>query len=133
METVIKGLVIKSPHIDIILAGRKTWEIRGSNTRTRGWIALIKSGSLTVIGFCCLVDSLGPLSLEDMLANVDKHLIPAASLRAKMPYRRTHAWVLFNPYKLETPIPYHHPPGAVIWVNLPATQALKSALRLVQA
>ena len=42
---VTKGLMIKSPWIDKILAGEKTWEIRGYTTETRGTIALIKSGS----------------------------------------------------------------------------------------
>lgn len=38
----IRGLILKSPWIDLILDGRKTWEIRGSNTLVRGHIALIK-------------------------------------------------------------------------------------------
>jgi hypothetical protein len=41
----MKGLIVKSPWIELILEGKKTWEIRGSNTKIRGPIALIKSGS----------------------------------------------------------------------------------------
>ena len=45
----MKGLISKSPHVENILSGKKTWEIRGSNTRIRGEIALIKSGSGTIV------------------------------------------------------------------------------------
>lgn len=41
----MKEPLIKSPWIDYIFDGRKTWEIRGSNTKIRGSVALIKSGS----------------------------------------------------------------------------------------
>jgi hypothetical protein len=37
----LSGLLIRSPHIDWILAGNKTWEIRGSSTVKRGRVALI--------------------------------------------------------------------------------------------
>lgn len=46
------GLIIKSPWIDLILQGRKTWEIRGSHTHTRGLVALIKSRSGSIVGTC---------------------------------------------------------------------------------
>ena len=32
----MKALVIKQPWVDYILNGKKTWEIRGSNTKIRG-------------------------------------------------------------------------------------------------
>jgi hypothetical protein len=41
----LSGLLIRSPYVDWILAGSKTWEIRGSSTAKRGRIALIQSGS----------------------------------------------------------------------------------------
>src|SRR5271169_2519874 len=40
----LSGLLIRSPYIDWILVGAKTWEIRGSSTAKRGRIALIQSG-----------------------------------------------------------------------------------------
>jgi hypothetical protein len=60
----LSGLLIRSPYIDWILAGSKTWEIRGSSTAKRGRIALIQSGSGTVIGVADLVDAVGPLTLR---------------------------------------------------------------------
>jgi hypothetical protein len=47
-----RGLIIGSPYIDWILAGKKTWEIRGSYTHVQGKIALIRSGSGLVVGTC---------------------------------------------------------------------------------
>ena len=52
----MKALLIKTPWIDKILDGKKTWEIRGSATKIRGRIALVQSGSGTVVGICELVD-----------------------------------------------------------------------------
>ena len=33
-------------------------------------------------------------------------------------YRQTYAWVMAKPRYLKRPVPYQHPPGAVIWVRL---------------
>ncbi|WP_281975144.1 hypothetical protein [Halobacillus litoralis] len=41
----MNGLLVQAPWIDLLLAGSKIWEIRGSNTKKRGRIGLIKSGS----------------------------------------------------------------------------------------
>ena len=38
-----KALVVKKKWLDLILAGRKTWEIRGSSTSKRGWIHFAES------------------------------------------------------------------------------------------
>jgi hypothetical protein len=44
------GLLVKQPWIDLILRGVKTWELRGSRTKASGRIALIQSGTGTVVG-----------------------------------------------------------------------------------
>ena len=49
-------------HIDRILEGTKTWEIRGSKTLVRETIGLIASGSGTVVGVCDVVGSVPPPS-----------------------------------------------------------------------
>jgi hypothetical protein len=66
----MKGLLIKPPWTDMILAGQKTWELRGSGTVHRGEVALIQSGSGTVVGLTTLVDVLGPLSHAELLRSV---------------------------------------------------------------
>ena len=40
-----KGLIIKSPWIEKIFEGKKTWEIRNKDVNYRGKIYLIKSGT----------------------------------------------------------------------------------------
>lgn len=113
-ECKVKGLIIKQPWIDYILNADKIWEIRGVNTKTRGKIELIQSGSGLVVGCCEIVDCI-ELSLQDFKNNVDKHQIKNTN---QLPYKRTYAWVLTNAKKYERPKKYKHPQGAIIWVNL---------------
>lgn len=115
-SSIIKGLIVKDPWIDKMLKGEKTWEIRGSNTSIRGRIALIKSGTGKIFGSIELIDSVR-LSIDDFLDSTDKHCISVDDF-SKMPYPKTHAWVVSNPVIFTKPIPYNHPQGAVIWVNL---------------
>ncbi len=110
----VKGLVIKSPYIDLILSGKKTWEIRGSNTNIRGKIALIKSGSGLVYGEVELVDA-----KEITLEEYNKHCLELFGKKiSKLPYKRTYAWSVKNPVIYDEPKKYKHPVGAIIWVNL---------------
>lgn len=109
-----RGLLIKKEPVDRILAGTKTWEIRGKATAKRGPVALIESGSGKVVGVCEVVDVIGPLSLAELRRNTRKAGFRADSLD----YKRTYAWVLRRARRLRKPIPYRHPPGAVIWVKL---------------
>lgn len=112
----MKGLIIKDPWIELIFEGLKTWEIRGSNSKIRGTIALIKSGTGMIYGTVEIVDSI-LLTSEQYYQAFEKHRIPDTDEKP-LPYKKVHAWVLINPVKFEKPIPYVHPQGAVIWVNL---------------
>lgn len=113
----MKGLIIKSPWIEKILSGEKTWEIRGSKTNIRGTVALIKSGTGMIYG---TIDVLGSkeISLDKYRKTEDFHRIPQ-NMFPGLPYSKTHAWILSNPLVFYKPKPYIHPQGAVIWVNLP--------------
>lgn len=113
----MKGLIIKSPWIEKILAGEKTWEIRGSNTKIRGTIALIKSGTGMIYGSVELVETL-PVDINQYDHNRDKHRVDVEGFWGFVHYNQPWAWVMENPIKYDTPIPYKHPQGAVIWVNL---------------
>jgi len=55
----MRALLIRTPHIDKILDGKKTWEIRGGRTTVRETVGLIRIGSGTVIGVCDVVDCQG--------------------------------------------------------------------------
>ena len=113
----MKGLIIKKVHLDNIISGEKTWEIRSSNTKIRGKIALIESGSGTVVGTAYVSDSFA-LTDKDLLKNIDKHLVPKKSIKAGLRYKRPHAWVLTKAKRLKKPKPYKHKKGAVIWVEI---------------
>ncbi|WLR46522.1 ASCH domain-containing protein [Halobacillus litoralis] len=112
----MKGLLIKEPWIEMILNGEKTWEIRGTNTKQRGTIGLIKSGSGHVFGTVDIKDS-KLLTKEEYEKSTHLHGIQEEDCQP-MPYKRTYAWELGNPVLYEEPIPYTHPLGAVIWVDL---------------
>ncbi len=114
----LTGLIIDSPHIDNILDGLKSWEMRTTRTTRRGRIALIRKKSGTVIGTAKIVDSIGPLGKTDLLAARDKHLISEERLSLPEVAKYRYAWVLADVVRLEKPVPYKHPSGAVIWVAL---------------
>jgi hypothetical protein len=119
----MKGLIIAEPWIGLILAGRKTWEMRSRDTRVRGPIALIRKGSKTVVGIAELVDTRPNLSMGALRANGAKHRVPVADIGRD--FKWTTAWVLENARPLSRPVPYPHPAGAVIWVELPASVVAK--------
>jgi len=110
------ALIIKKQFLDKIFSGEKSWELRSSRTHKRGRIALIESGSGTVIGECTLLDCVGPLTGKSYSANVSKHC--SFSLFQERMYKNTFAWVLHSPKKYSSPKPYLHPQGAIIWVKL---------------
>ena len=110
------GLIIRQPWIDKILAGDKTWELRGSRTHKRSRIALIQSGSGLVVGECDLIDCIGPLDKLMFTKNIDKH--GSSYSFEELPYKQTFAWILRNAKRYQTPKPYTHLQGAIIWVKI---------------
>lgn len=46
----MRALIIREPWIELILSGRKTWEIRGTATSVRGRIGLIRARSGLIVG-----------------------------------------------------------------------------------
>ena len=72
-EIPARALVIASPHIDRILAGEKTWEMRSRNCRIRGPIGLIKKGSGTVVGLAEITDVIDPLPASEGVAADGDH------------------------------------------------------------
>ena len=116
MDRIMKGLVIKSPYIEDILNGAKKYEIRGSNTKIRGKIVLLKSGTGLALGTVEIVSS-KEWNLEDYNSwdyRKDNNKLPADNL----PYKKTFAWELQNPIWFSSPKKYTHPSGAIVWVKL---------------
>lgn len=125
-----KGLIIKSPYIDRILAGTKTWEMRSSSTSQRGPIALIKQGTGQIVGVANLVGVKGPLSEQDKLNNIVRHQISEECLQSGETEKWNVAWILERAQLFDTPINYQHPNGAVIWVNMEPQVQEKLALAI---
>jgi len=126
----MRALIIRSPHIEKILDGEKTWEIRGARTNIREQVGLIRSGSGTVIGVCDVVDCIPILTDEQFRRNARK----AGSKPSEVGlgyYKNTFAWVLANPQYLKAPVPYKPRTGAIIWVKLDA-QVEKTVQRTVK-
>ena len=118
----MKGLIIKEAWIDLILDGRKTWEIRGRQTNKREKIGIIQSGTGTVIGTVDLVDCIA-LYNGMYYEGWDKHYYGPKALSHLLPYKKTYAWVFANAVRFDKPEPYVHPKGAIIWVDLDKAQA----------
>jgi hypothetical protein len=79
-----------------------------------------------VVGLTDLVEVVGPMTLEDLVKNASK----AGFVADRLPYDRTFAWVFKKARRLNKPVPYKHPNGAVIWVKLPA-EVVSAVLRQV--
>lgn len=130
MISISKGLIIDEPWIDLILQGKKTWEMRATSTNQRGWFALIRKGSGTVIGAAFLDRVSGPYEDEALLNAIDCHRVPESHF-TKKGYNWRYAWHLSNIKPLPEPVRYRHKSGAVIWVKLEpeVTHALQLVLQ----
>lgn len=133
MNQPLRALLIRRPWIDMILDGQKTWEIRGSRTSVRETIGLVASGSGTIIGVCDLVNCNGPLTPDEFRRNAKRARMRPSEATLGY-YRQTYAWVVKNPRRLDKPVPYKHPPGAIIWVKLDSAveRKVRSQLGLMQ-
>jgi hypothetical protein len=115
----MKGLIIDEPWIGLILLGKKTWEMRKTACHHRGRIALIRKGSGRIIGTADVINSLPSLDTAEAYAGAEsKHCIPPSRQERAFSDGWRTPWVLANARALDAPVPYKHPSGAVIWVNL---------------
>lgn len=57
------------------------------------------------------------LTLEEYRQGQSKHGIESSD-NLELPYKRTYAWIVRDPIIFDYPVPYEHPQGAVIWVDL---------------
>jgi len=113
---VTRGLIIDLPWIELILNGLKTWEMRTRKTKIRGDIALIQKGTGTIVGLANLTDCKDSMNLDDLELNFEKHQVDYKKIVSAQKWNTP--WVLSNVERLESPIPYKHKTGAVIWVDL---------------
>jgi predicted transcriptional regulator len=113
----VKGIIVREPWASLIVNGKKRWEIRRTNTKYRGPVAIISAGK--VIGIAEIKDVL-ELPVEEIAPRIEKHYAdPLLILRYGTGRKTLYAWVLKNARKLKEPIEIELPRGAQIWVNIP--------------
>jgi hypothetical protein len=115
----LKAIVIKAPWIDLILEGKKTWEIRSRRAHPRDVIGLIRGGSGTVVGLACLKRCIGPFTADELARHFELHQVPPDRMN-EVPYEQFFAWELADVRRLNPAVPYRHRSGAVIWMELDA-------------
>jgi len=109
----MKGLIIKKFWLDKIFDEGKVWEMRSTKTKIRGKIKLIQSGSGLIVGEAELIDC-RELPQNNQSDTIEFHKVEDLELLNKWRF----AWILSIAKRYDKPIPYNHPQGAVIWVNL---------------
>jgi hypothetical protein len=108
-----KGLIIKKVWLDKIFDEGKRWEMRATRTNITGRIGLIESGTGLIVGEAELIGCADrPVPKHKDL--IKYHKIEDLDLLDKWKW----AWFISNAKRYDKPIPYNHPQGAVIWVNL---------------
>lgn len=109
-----RGLIIRQPWIGLILSGEKTWEMRSKPTNVRGRIALIEAGTGLIVGEAELYSSPTYFTLGGIAHEYKCHRVNDYALLERWRF----PWILREAKPYEEPIPYTHPKGAVIWVDL---------------
>jgi hypothetical protein len=130
-SVIARTLIIMSEPIEWILSGRKIWELRSKPTKVRGRIGLSEKGMKRIVGTCTLKECLGPLTVDEFVANASKMNYVKSELEAerksltKELSTPVYAWVLADVKRLAKPIYFENPSGAVTWAKLPPNVSRK--------
>jgi len=109
------ALVVKKKWLDLILARKKDWELRGTATDKRGWVHLAESGGGgTLVGRVRVVNCI-PVTRSSLQEHVHRHRVSDVS---EVRYKNIFAWVLKDAERYKEPLTYQHSVGAVIWVKV---------------
>lgn len=106
-----KALIIKKEWLDLIFDGGKVWEMRTYGTNIRATVGVVESGTGLIVGEVTIV---GSMLISPVKKHIRSHKVEDLELIKKWKW----AWILEDAKRYETPIPYKHPKGAVIWVNI---------------
>lgn len=115
-----QGLLVKAPFAQMIVDGRKKWELRTRRCWRRGKVAILLAGSKTAIGEVTITDSIA-LTQDQLSQNFEHHRVHnLRDVFNRLPDQHVQyfAWVLEGARKYKHPKPYAHPVGAVVWVTL---------------
>lgn len=114
----MKGLIIHSNWLDLILSGEKTWELRSRATSIRGQIGLIRKGTGQVCAVAEITDVGSELSELELIDSFQNHRVPPSYWAPYDQFKWRYPWKLQRVRTLSQPVSYHHRNGAVIWVEL---------------
>lgn len=121
--TLIRALIIKEEYINLILSGKKTWEIRKFNTNIRGPIALISRGYL--YGFVYLKNTFR-INRESLKKYRDKHGVSPEFIDNYADGREElYVWVLENPLRLDKPLKISYAKGVQVWAHISLEEILE--------
>jgi len=97
--------------------------MRSRPTNIRGRIGLIEAGTGLIVGETILVDCYPAIGPIQALLTISHHQVDDLDLLKKWKY----PWIFYCAKRYETPIPYRHPKGAVIWVKSDLKEKERSA------
>jgi hypothetical protein len=118
-------LKIEDKWVNLIMNGKKTWEIRRTNTKIRERIALGNTKTKCCVGYATIVDSI-EMSLVELKKHNNKHQANGFLDEYAKGKKFLFTWIL-NDIKLEVkPKPYSYSTGS--WCNL--QQVVKGKLSL---
>ncbi|MCD6383079.1 MAG: ASCH domain-containing protein [Thermoplasmata archaeon] len=104
------------PYASYIVDGKKRWEIRRYPTKVRGRVGIVSGGK--VIGTVEITDSRGPVSLEELEENADKHLADMRFLKKYKDGKDLYVWELKNAERFPEPVEIEERKGQVSWIKL---------------
>lgn len=119
-QAITRGIIIRAEHLEDILKGHKTWEMRSRPFNGRETIGLIRKGSKAIYGVADVVDCKGPLSRKELNEAYDCHRIQPHDFDDPKFSKYTYAWVLENVRRTSRPVSYVHKSGPVVFVRFDA-------------
>jgi len=124
----LRGLVLMADPLEKILTGRKSMELRGRHNRQLGKVALIRKGSGQIFGIADIVESVGPMDMNEFRARIYEHGVESSRLQEVFDKGWTIGWRMANVKKLRYPVPYVHKGMSQVKLDDEAVAGLRAAL-----
>ena len=110
----MEGLIVKSPYAELIIDGKKEWELRSicpPSKKLNKELYLLSSGK--VLGKI-KINTHWIATKKDLEQNMEKHQSETLFLSE---HHVSHVWQVKVTKKFEYPKKYIHPVGARVWVR----------------
>ncbi len=110
-----KCLKIDDKWVNLILSGKKIWEIRRNNTKIRERVALGNTKTRRHVGYARIVDSI-EISVKELKKHNDKHRANEFIDKYAKERKTLYVWVLDDIEVTSDPKPYSYSTGS--WCKL---------------